>query len=272
MASRVVEHSTPAYVRPQDRPAPALLDTPAHRTPARQRVVAAHASEPAALATVAVESIAELAADAIAARPQTAPPSSRRISLDTVEPLGPLGDPQAQPAHASVVPDRPRSDSAESGRRGSRDTAAAATTASSSSTTTEATAASEQHFGVLLRHARVSQGLSLSDVADKTRISPRWLVALEEAQLDVLPAPVFVSGYLRTYARLLGLDGPQLLSRYQELARKRALALAPTERGFTVRRHGQPVQVPTWVIATLLGMVTVLVLAALWLVSTRWHR
>ncbi len=135
-----------------------------------------------------------------------------------------------------------------------------------------ADAGAEHHFGVLLRRAREKRGLSLGDVADKTRISPRWLQALEEAQLDILPAPVFVSGYLRSYARLLGLDGQALLERYQTLARKRAQALAPAERGFTVRRHGQPVQVPTWVIAALLSLLTAAVLAALWFTNTLWRR
>ena len=130
----------------------------------------------------------------------------------------------------------------------------------------------ELHFGLLLRRARESRGLSLNEVAEKTRISPRWIQALEDAQLDILPAPVFVSGYLRSYARLVGLDGALLLSRYQELARKRAQALAPVERGFTVRRHGQPIQVPTWAIAMLLSVVTALVLAALWLTNTLWRR
>lgn len=112
----------------------------------------------------------------------------------------------------------------------------------------------------------------MNDVADRTRISPRWIRALEDAQLDILPAPVFVSGYLRTYARLVGLDGQDLLARYQTLSRKRAQALAPTERGFKVRRHGQPVQVPAWLIAALLSGVTVVVLGALWLTNTLWRR
>ncbi len=137
---------------------------------------------------------------------------------------------------------------------------------------TPTAAPGELHFGLLLRRARESRGMSLNEVAEKTRISPRWIQALEDAQLDILPAPVFVSGYLRSYARLVGLDGALLLSRYQELARKRAQALAPVERGFTVRRHGQPVQVPTWAIATLLSVVTALVLAALWLTNTLWRR
>ncbi len=130
----------------------------------------------------------------------------------------------------------------------------------------------EVHFGILLRRARERRGLALSDVADKTRISPRWIRAIEEAQLDILPAPVFVSGYLRTYARLVGLDGQDLLERYHSLARKRAQAQTPHERGFTVRRHGQQVQVPRWVLFLVLLGLTAAVLAGLWLTNTFWRR
>lgn len=130
----------------------------------------------------------------------------------------------------------------------------------------------EVHFGILLRRARERRGLALSDVADKTRISPRWIRAIEEAQLDILPAPVFVSGYLRTYARLVGLDGQDLLERYHSLARKRAQAQTPHERGFTVRRHGQQVQVPPWVLFLVLLGLTAAVLAGLWLTNTFWRR
>lgn len=130
----------------------------------------------------------------------------------------------------------------------------------------------ELHFGTLLRRARERQGLALADVADKTRISPRWIRALEDAQLDILPAPVFVSGYLRTYARLVGLDGQDLLERYQALARKRAQAQVPHERGFTVRRHGQQVLIPPWLLFLILLGVTGSVLAILWLTNTLWRR
>lgn len=73
----------------------------------------------------------------------------------------------------------------------------------------------ELHFGLTLRRAREQQGLSLHDVAEQTRISVRWLAALEEARTEQLPAPVFVIGYLRSYARVLGLPGDELIEAYR---------------------------------------------------------
>jgi cytoskeletal protein RodZ len=77
------------------------------------------------------------------------------------------------------------------------------------------------HFGILLRRARERRGLSLQDIAQQTRIADRWIAALEEARLETLPAPVFVSGYVRSYARTVGLDERDLVDRYHALTQQR---------------------------------------------------
>jgi cytoskeletal protein RodZ len=70
-------------------------------------------------------------------------------------------------------------------------------------------------IGQILREARENKGLSLQDVQAKTRISIRYLEALENGQYSVLPTPVHVRGFLRNYARFLGLDPKPLLDRYE---------------------------------------------------------
>jgi cytoskeleton protein RodZ len=69
-------------------------------------------------------------------------------------------------------------------------------------------------IGHLLREARENKGLSLEDVQDATRINSRYLAALEAGQYDKLPTAVHVRGFLRNYARFLGLDPQPLLDRY----------------------------------------------------------
>ena len=66
----------------------------------------------------------------------------------------------------------------------------------------------------LLASARVRLGLSLLDLADETRIPKRHLAALENHQVDRLPAKLFVIGYLRTCAERLGLGLDELLAEY----------------------------------------------------------
>lgn len=71
-------------------------------------------------------------------------------------------------------------------------------------------------IGETLRNARVGRGLTIEQAAQDTRISPRFLEALEEEQFEALPAPVYVRGFLRSYANYLRLDATPLLARLQD--------------------------------------------------------
>lgn len=68
----------------------------------------------------------------------------------------------------------------------------------------------------VLRESRTRHGVSLEEVAQRTYIKLPYLLALEEGRLDKLPAPVYIHGYIRQYARLLGLDGNEMIRLYQE--------------------------------------------------------
>jgi hypothetical protein len=69
-------------------------------------------------------------------------------------------------------------------------------------------------IGSSLREARSRRGLELAQVERDTRIRARYLSALEEERFDVLPAPAYARGFLRTYAEYLGLDGQRFLDEY----------------------------------------------------------
>ena len=57
-----------------------------------------------------------------------------------------------------------------------------------------------------LREAREALGLDVYQVADITKIRTDHIRALEEGRFDAFAAPVYVRGFIRTYARLLRLD------------------------------------------------------------------
>ena len=63
----------------------------------------------------------------------------------------------------------------------------------------------------MLQRARQARGLTLEEVERDTRISHRYLQALENENFGLLPAPVYARGFLRTYARYLGLEPANLL-------------------------------------------------------------
>ncbi len=67
-------------------------------------------------------------------------------------------------------------------------------------------------LGSWLIRAREARGLTLEDAERDTRISRRYLQALEAEQFDVIPAPVYARGFLRSYSQYLGLDPQELLA------------------------------------------------------------
>ncbi len=73
----------------------------------------------------------------------------------------------------------------------------------------EASAQAEQvkAIGARLLEERRKQGISLDEVAAKTYIPLRLLSAIEVGNMNSLPEPVFIQGFIRRYADVLGLDG-----------------------------------------------------------------
>ena len=69
-------------------------------------------------------------------------------------------------------------------------------------------------LGSLLTRAREARGLTLEDAERDTRISRRYLQALEAEQFEVIPAPVYARGFLRSYSQYLGLDPQEALAMF----------------------------------------------------------
>jgi cytoskeletal protein RodZ len=70
-------------------------------------------------------------------------------------------------------------------------------------------------LGSVLSEAREARGLTLEQIENELRIRSKFLAALEQGRYQDLPTPVHVRGYLRNYARYLGLDPEPLLDRYE---------------------------------------------------------
>jgi len=70
--------------------------------------------------------------------------------------------------------------------------------------------------GEFLRRERELRYVSLDDVAERTKISRRYLEAIEEGQYDRLPGETFVRGFIRSYAQSVGLDPEDTLLRYNQ--------------------------------------------------------
>ena len=81
-----------------------------------------------------------------------------------------------------------------------------------------------ESVGELLRREREAQEKTVEDVAKVTRMSRQTIEAIEEDRFAALPAPVYVKGHLRTYARFLGLDEEDMVRRYLRSTQQRETA------------------------------------------------
>lgn len=100
---------------------------------------------------------------------------------------------------------------------------------------------SEHTFpGEKLRARREELGLSLIDVHEATYIPPMSVGFLEEAELDRLPSPCYVAGYLKSYCRLLELDPAPFIYSYRLNVRPEPASFLSRRRSALARRSWMP--------------------------------
>ena len=72
-------------------------------------------------------------------------------------------------------------------------------------------------FGENLRRERELRGVDLRDIAEATKISVRFLQALEQDRVDVLPGGIFPRSFVRQYAKHLGLDPDRMVTEFDHV-------------------------------------------------------
>ena len=85
-----------------------------------------------------------------------------------------------------------------------------------------------------LSKLRRTKGISLEQIAERTKISPRFLQAIEAEEFEKLPGGIFNTSYLRQYAAAIGFDESMLLAHYHRKihpADERALLASEDKRG-----------------------------------------
>jgi cytoskeleton protein RodZ len=101
-----------------------------------------------------------------------------------------------------------------------------------------------------LRGARQARGMSLADVTKVTKIQARTLEHLEHGRFDQLPADVFVRGFVRSYARCVGLDPDEAVRRYGECGKTPGPAAAAAHALLDSMAELAPATATVHVIAT----------------------
>src|SRR5262245_21718451 len=70
----------------------------------------------------------------------------------------------------------------------------------------------DEHFGSCLRRAREDRALTIGDVSASTKVPRSAIEQLEAGSLSSLPAHVFVRGFIRSYAKAVGINDTKPLS------------------------------------------------------------
>ena len=125
-------------------------------------------------------------------------------------------------------------------------------------------------LGEILRQARLSRGMKLSDVAEVTHVRKEYLKALEEGCYENLPEDVYSRNFLRLYAQAVGLSSDRLVNAYLH-ERRQAVGVSTLEQQLEEGRKRAPrterparraIQLGPW-FPTLL-LVAALVALAVW--------
>jgi cytoskeletal protein RodZ len=116
-------------------------------------------------------------------------------------------------------------------------------------------------IGSTLREARMRERIDISEVETRTKIRAKYLRAIENEEWDLLPGPVYVKSFLRTYGDFLGLDSRMLIDEYKRRYERptdhelRPIQALGRERDRGPRRPS----VPPWV--AIAGVLVVVVVA-----------
>ncbi len=81
--------------------------------------------------------------------------------------------------------------------------------------------------GFRLRRAREACELSCEDVATHLKLSVEKIESLERGEVENIAAPVFVAGYLRSYARLVNLSGDDIVADFKKLTAMKSPSMDP---------------------------------------------
>ncbi len=84
-------------------------------------------------------------------------------------------------------------------------------------------------FGDKLRRERELRAVTLDEIAEATKIGTRSLKALEDEQFDILPGGIFNKGFVRAYAKYLGIDEEQAVADYSAAIAKASGGTTPAQ-------------------------------------------
>src|SRR5262245_54273637 len=126
-------------------------------------------------------------------------------------------------------------------------------------------------FGEELRRQRELRSVTLREISDATKINIRFLEALEENDFKHLPGGQFNKGFIRAYARHIGVDGEDMVNAYI-LEVRRQEDEAPSGRASLPRARLDPADRRALIALGVLAAIVVLIGVGVWYVFFKGHK
>jgi cytoskeleton protein RodZ len=108
--------------------------------------------------------------------------------------------------------------------------------------------------GTLLRQLRERKNLAIHEIAAQMRLDPRTIEALEADNYQQFAADTYIRGYLRAYAKLLGVSGDEIISLYASQAPPPPEIIPDVKHPTQVSSSDRPVKAFTYLITFLLAL------------------
>jgi cytoskeletal protein RodZ len=113
--------------------------------------------------------------------------------------------------------------------------------------------------GALLKAARLDQGMSEREAADRLNWMPDYVAVIEADNYQKLRSPAFARGYVKAYARLMALDEQLLLEIFDRIREQNASTLAAT------RKETKPLHLQKTGLSVAIGLgILILLIAYMW--------
>jgi cytoskeleton protein RodZ len=88
-----------------------------------------------------------------------------------------------------------------------------------------------ESLGARLKREREQRKITLDEISLSTKIGTRFLIAIEEEQFDQLPGGIFNKGFVRAYARSVGVDENQAVAEYESVTAPKLPEIPPDSPG-----------------------------------------
>ena len=119
-------------------------------------------------------------------------------------------------------------------------------------TATEELIAGQPKAGEILKQFRNKKNLSVQEVASQLRLDPRIIEALENDDYTSFPADTYIRGYLRNYAKLIGIAGDEIISLYESEAPEPPEIIPDVKHSTQVSSSDKPVKAFTYLVTFIL--------------------